>query len=201
VIRVLVAEDQALLRGALCEILDRDPDLMVVAQCSRGDEVLDQARHHAPDVALLDIEMPGSSGLEAAEELVHHLPAVRILVLTVFGRPGYVHRAVDAGALGFLLKDAPPVELIRAIKRTAAGERVIDPALALNALERGRNPLTEREREVLALSRTEPNTAELASALHLTEGSVRNIISMSIQKLHANGRAQAALIAEENGWL
>lgn len=200
-IRVLVAEDQALLRGALCEILGRDPDIEVVAQCARGDDVLALAQGSLPDVAVLDIEMPGVDGLEAAGVLSENLPGIRVLMLTVFGRPGYLRRAMDKGVLGFILKDAPPRDLISAIKKTAAGERVIDPGLALTALERGQSPLTAREQEVLSLSRTVATTAELAQRLHLTEGSVRNVLSLAIQKLHARGRAQAALIAEENGWL
>ncbi len=200
-IRLLVAEDQALLRGALCEILDRDSDIEVVAQCSTGDEVLHQAQRTHPDVAVMDIEMPGMDGLEAARQLASELPEIRVLILTVFGRPGYLRRAMDSGVLGFILKDAPPRELISAIKQTAAGERVIDPTLAVMALERGQSPLTDREREVLALSRTAASSKELARQLHLTEGSVRNVLSIAIQKLHAHGRAEAALIAEENGWL
>jgi two-component system response regulator DesR len=200
-IRVLVAEDQALLRGAICEILARDPAIEVVAQCARGDEVLALAQEFVPDVAILDIEMPALDGIEAAGLLTANLPQVRVLVLTVFGRPGYLRRAMDNGVLGFILKDAPPRDLIAAIKKTAAGERVIDPALAVTALERGLSPLTAREQEVLSLSRTVATTAELARQLHLTEGSVRNVLSLAIQKLHAHGRAQAALIAEENGWL
>ncbi len=200
-IRVLVAEDQVLLRSALCEILSRDPDVTVVAECGRGDEVVAAAREAHPDVAVLDIEMPGLDGLEAAGQLAAALPEVRVLMLTVFGRPGYLRRAMDNGALGFILKDAPPGELLVAIKRTAAGERVVDPDLAVAALERGSSPLTAREREVLALSRTVPGTGDLARQLHLTEGSVRNHLSLAMQKLHAQGRAQAARVAEENGWL
>jgi two-component system response regulator DesR len=200
-IRVLVAEDQTLLRGALCEILDRDSDIEVVAQCARGDDVLALAQESLPDVAVLDIEMPGLDGLEVAGLLTVNLPQVRVLVLTVFGRPGYLRRAMDKGVLGFILKDTPPRDLIYAIKKTAAGERVIDPSLALTTLERGQSPLTAREQEVLSLSRTVATTAELARQVNLTEGSVRNVLSLAMQKLHAHSRAQAALIAEENGWL
>jgi two-component system, NarL family, response regulator DesR len=200
-IRVLVAEDQALLRGALCEILGRDPDIDIVAQCSRGDEVLAKAQASEPDVAVLDIEMPGIDGIVAAGQLASQLPSVRVLVLTVFGRPGYLRRAVDNGVLGFILKDAPPQDLISAIKKTAAGQRVIDPDLAIRALDRGQSPLTAREQEVLSLSRTVTTTTELARLLHLGEGTVRNVLSIAMQKLHAHGRAQAAAIAEENGWL
>lgn len=200
-ITLLVAEDQALLRGALCEILSRDPELEVVAQCASGVEVVPAARLRAPNVAVLDIEMPEMDGLEAARLLALEFPDVRILMLTVFGRPGYLRRAVDNGALGFVLKDAPPAKLIDAIKRTAAGERVIDPALAISALERGDCPLTPRETEILALSRTVGSSAELASRLHLSEGTIRNMLSASIRKLDASSRSEAAQIAESHGWL
>ncbi len=200
-IRVLLAEDQALLRGALCEILTRDPEIDVVAECARGDEVVSQAQATSPDVAVLDIEMPGIDGIEAAGQLNQINPGVKILMLTVFGRPGYLQRAVKSGALGFILKDAPPKELIAAIKRTAAGERVVDPELALVAMANGASPLTPREQEVLSLSRTVPTTAGLAERVHLSEGTVRNLLSTAIQKLDAAGRGDAARIAQENGWL
>ena len=200
-IRVLVAEDQALLRGALCEILGRDAEIDVVAECARGDEVLASARETTPNVAVMDIDMPGIDGLEAAKLLSQQLPDVRILMLTVFGRPGYLRRAMANGALGFILKDAPPADLIDAIKRTAAGERVVDRNLAVAALERGDSPLTPREQEVLSLSRTVTSTTDLAEQLHLTDGTVRNTLSIAMQKLNAKSRAQAAQIAEANGWL
>lgn len=200
-IRVLVAEDQALLRGALCEILGRDSELEVVAACATGTEVLPTARHTHPNVAVLDIEMPGIDGLEAARQLSVECPEVRVLMLTVFGRPGYLRRAISNGALGFILKDAPPATLIDAIKRTAAGERIVDPDLAVAALEQGDSPLTPRETEVLALSRTISSSAALASHLHLSEGTVRNLLSSVNQKLNAESRAQAAQIAESHGWL
>ncbi|MFA7266974.1 MAG: response regulator transcription factor [Candidatus Nanopelagicales bacterium] len=200
-IRVLVAEDQALLRGALCEILGRDSQIDVVAACATGSEVIQTARHTHPDVAVLDIEMPGIDGLEAARQLSIECPEVKVLMLTVFGRPGYLRRAISNGALGFILKDAPPATLIDAIKRTAAGERIVDPDLAVSALEHGQSPLTARETEVLALSRTVTSSAALASQLHLSEGTVRNLLSSVNQKLHATSRAQAAQIAESHGWL
>lgn len=200
-IRVLVAEDQTLLREALCEIMNRDPDIDVACQCANGTDVLAAARTHDPDVAILDIEMPGLNGLEAARELRDALPGVRVLMLTVFGRPGYLRRAVSNGALGFILKDAPPAELLDAIKRTARGERVIDPKLAVAALENGDSPLTEREGQILALSRTVGASAELAKLVHVSEGTVRNTLSTAMQKLHAPTRAEAARIAEAHGWL
>jgi two-component system response regulator DesR len=200
-ITVLVAEDQALLRGALCEILSRDAEIEVIAQCANGAEVLPAARRRLPQVAVLDIEMPEMDGLEAARLLALEFPDIKILMLTVFGRPGYLRRAIDNGALGFVLKDAPPARLIDAIKRTAAGERVVDPDLAVSALERGDSPLTSRETQVLALSRTVTSSSELAGRLHLSQGTVRNVLSAAMQKLEATSRSQAAQIAESHGWL
>ena len=200
-IRVLIAEDQALLREALRDVLSRADDIEVVASCDRGDAVLQAALDSRPDVALLDIELPGIDGLEAAAQLHNAMASCRILVLTVFGRPGYLRRALDSGALGFVLKDTPPAELITAIRRTAAGERVIDGDLAIAALDRGRSPLTNRERDVLAMSREVAGTGEIAQRLHLSEGTVRNYLSAAIQKLNAATRAEAARLAEEHGWL
>lgn len=200
-IKTLVAEDQALLRGAICEILRRDPEIDVVAECANGAEVLPAVRLCPPDVAVLDIEMPEIDGLEAARLLLTEFPDVRVLILTVFGKPGYLRRAIGNGALGFMLKDAPPADLINAIKRTSHRERVVDPKLAVAALERGDSPLTPRETQILDLSRKIAATTDLARALYLSEGTVRNTLSMAIQKLHAQTRAEAARIAETNGWL
>lgn len=200
-IRVLIAEDQALLREALRDVLSRADDIEVVATCERGDEVLHAAKEAKPDVALLDIELPGIDGLAAAAQLHAAMDTCRILMLTVFGRPGYLRRALDSGALGFVLKDTPPAELISAIRRTAAGERVIDGDLAVAALDHGRSPLTDRERDVLAMSREVAVTGEIAERLHLSEGTVRNYLSAAIQKLNAGSRAEAARLAEEHGWL
>ncbi|MDZ7578703.1 MAG: response regulator transcription factor [Candidatus Nanopelagicales bacterium] len=200
-IAVVVAEDQALLRGALCEILSRTDDIQVVGQCARGDEVPAEVVRLRPDVAVLDIEMPGLDGLEVARQLTSVAPATRVLMLTVFGKPGYLRRAMNNGALGFVLKDSPPDQLVDAIRRTANGERVVDPELAITALRRGDSPLTPRETEVLAASRRFPGTADLARHLHLSAGTVRNTISTAIQKLAATGRADAARIADDNGWL
>jgi two-component system response regulator DesR len=200
-IRVLIAEDQALLRETLRDVLQRVDDIEVAATCARGDEILEQAMAKQPDVALLDIELPGIDGLTAAAQLRDALPACRVLMLTVFGRPGYLRRAIESGALGFVLKDTPPAELIDAIRRTARGERVVDRDLALAALDGGTSPLTDREREVLAMSREVAGTREIATRLHLTEGTVRNYLSAAIQKLQAGSRAEAAQIAEERGWL
>jgi two-component system, NarL family, response regulator DesR len=200
-IRVLIAEDQAMIRGALAALLSTETDIEVVAQVDRGDRVLEAALRTTPDVALLDIEMPGQDGITAAADLRAQLPACRVLILTVFGRPGYLRRAVDAGVSGFLLKDAPPDELASAIRRTAKGEKVIDSQLAHAALSEGSSPLTPRERDVLAMSVRGASVEEVARSLHLTNGTVRNHLSIAIQKLNAKNRVEAARIAEEKGWL
>jgi len=200
-IRILIAEDQAMIRGALAALIATEADLEVVAQVERGDRVLSEALRARPDVALLDIEMPGKDGITAAAELRKELPSCRVLILTVFGRPGYLRRAVDAGVSGFLLKDAPPDELAAAIRRTAKGERVIDQQLAVAALSEGSSPLTPRERDVLAMSVRGESVEDVARALHLTNGTVRNHLSIAIQKLNARNRVEAARIAEEKGWL
>ena len=190
-----------MIRGALAALLAIEPDIEVVGQTDRGDRVVQEALRLRPDVALLDIEMPGQDGIAAAAELRVQLPSCRSLILTVFGRPGYLRKAVDAGASGFLLKDAPPAELAAAIRRTAAGERVVDPQLALAALSEGTSPLTPRERDVLAMSVRGASVEEVARSLHLTNGTVRNHLSIAIQKLNARNRVEAARIAEEKGWL
>jgi two-component system response regulator DesR len=200
-IRVLIAEDQAMIRGALAALLSTEADIEVVAQVERGDRVVEEALRTKPDVALLDIEMPGQDGITAAAELRVQLPGCRVLILTVFGRPGYLRRAVDAGVSGFLLKDAPPDELASAIRRTAKGEKVIDSQLAHAALSEGSSPLTPRERDVLAMSVRGASVEEVARSLHLTNGTVRNHLSIAIQKLNAHNRVEAARIAEEKGWL
>jgi two-component system, NarL family, response regulator DesR len=200
-IRVLIAEDQGMVRGALASLLSLEPDIEVIAQVSRGDEVLSAALAAAPDIALLDIEMPGQTGLDAAEELARSMPACRVLILTTFGRPGYLRRAMEEGASGFLLKDAPASELAAAIRRALAGERVVDPGLAAAALSQGECPLTPREHEVLAASRDHATVAELARALYLSHGTVRNHLSSVMQKLDARNRAEAVRLAEERGWL
>jgi len=201
VIRVLLAEDQTMVRGALASLLDLEPDIEVVAQVSRGDEVVAAAAAATPDVALLDIEMPGASGLDAADELRRAVPGCRILMLTTFGRPGYLRRAMEGGAAGFLLKDAPATELAAAIRRAVAGERVVDPGLAAAALSQGESPLTPREHEVLVASRQHATVADLAQALYLSHGTVRNQLSSAMQKLDARNRAEAVRVAEEKGWL
>ena len=200
-IRVLMAEDQGMVRGALAALLELEDDIEVVAQVSRGDEVLGAALQAQPDVALLDIEMPGASGLDAAEQLAAAVPGCKILILTTFGRPGYLRRAMEGGAAGFVLKDAPVGELVLAIRRALAGERVVEPGLAAAALSQGECPLTPREHEVLSASRRYATVAELAVSLYLSHGTVRNHLSSVMQKLDARNRGEALRIAEENGWL
>ncbi len=200
-IRVLLAEDQAMVRGALAALLRLEPDIDVVAEVSQGKDVLPAATNSRPDVALLDIEMPGGDGLSAAQALRAGLPSCRTVILTTFGRSGYLRRAMESGAVGFLLKDAPANQLAVAIRRVMAGERVVDPDLALSALSEGENPLTARERDVLNASLDGVSIADIALQLYLSEGTVRNHISTAIQKLNAHNRMEAANLAKEKGWL
>ncbi|WP_406294297.1 response regulator transcription factor [Streptomyces sp. NBC_00624] len=200
-IRLLLAEDQSMVREALAALLSLEPDIEVVAQVARGDEVLAAAREHAVDVALLDIEMPGMTGIEAAGLLRSELPAVKVVVVTTFGRPGYLRRAMESGADAFLVKDAPAAQLAEAVRKVLAGERVIDPTLAAAALADGASPLTERERDVLRTAADGSTNAEIATALHLSQGTVRNYLSTAIQKMAARNRAEAVRIASEKGWL
>jgi two-component system response regulator DesR len=200
-IRVLLAEDQAMVRGALAALLTLEGDIEIIAEVGRGDEVLTVALATKPDVALLDIEMPGCDGLTAAAALHSQLPSCRVLILTTFGRPGYLRKAMESGVVGFLLKDAPSAQLATAIRRAVAGERVVDPTLAMAALSEGNNPLTERERDVLAAATSGASISEIAASLFLSEGTVRNYLSVAIQKLGAHNRVEAAHIAEEKGWL
>jgi two-component system response regulator DesR len=200
-IRVLLAEDQDLVRGAMAALLSMEPDIEVVAEIDRGDEVLAAALQTHPDVALLDIEMPGGDGIAAAAALHSRLPQCRVLMLTTFGRPGYLRRAMSSGASGFMLKDAPAAELAVAIRRTASGERVLDSQLAAQALSDGDSPLSSREAEVLAAAVDGSSAADVARHLFLSEGTVRNHLSAAIQKLGARNRMEAARIAREKGWL
>jgi two-component system, NarL family, response regulator DesR len=200
-VRVLLAEDQAMVRGALSALLSLEDDIEIVAEASRGDEVLPAALDSLPDVALLDIEMPGGDGLEAAAMLHERLPSCLVVILTTFGRSGYLKRAMESGAVGFLLKDAPASDLAEAIRGAMKGERVVDPALAAAALSEGDNPLTEREREVLAASEGGATIEDVAATLYLSEGTVRNYLSTAIKKLGARNRVEAARLAERKGWL
>ena len=190
-----------MVRGALAALLSREPDIEVVMEVARGDEVVKAALATRPDVALLDIEMPGGDGLAAAQALQKTLPTCRSVILTTFGRSGYLRRAMESGAVGFLLKDAPAAELAIALRRVMKGERVVDPDLALAALSDGNNPLTNREREVLAASLFGASLAEIAARLLLSEGTVRNHLSTAMQKLGAQNRMEAARNAEQKGWL
>jgi two-component system, NarL family, response regulator DesR len=201
VIRVLLAEDQAMVRGAIAALLDLEDDLEVVAQVGTGDAVVPAALELRPDVALLDIEMPGMDGLTAAAQLHDALPECRVLILTTFGRPGFLRRAMQAGAAGFLVKDGPAGELADAIRRALAGERVIDAGLAAAALTEGPNPLSGREREVLGASSDGSTVADIAGRLFLSEGTVRNYLSSAIQKTGARNRVAAVHAAREKGWL
>jgi two-component system response regulator DesR len=200
-IQVLLAEDQAMVRGALAALLALEGDIEIVADVSRGDEVVAAALRVQPDVALLDIEMPGGDGLSAAAALHERLPSCRVLILTTFGRPGYLRRAMESSVSGFLLKDAPAAQLAVAIRRVMAGERVVDPALATAALSAGNNPLSERERAVLGAAASGVSIAAIAASLYLSEGTVRNYLSVAMQKLGAHNRVEAARLAQEMGWL
>jgi len=200
-IRILLAEDQAMVRGALTALLRLEDDLDVVAEVSQGDQVLPAALQFRPDVALLDIEMPGGDGLSAAQALHQSLPSCRVVILTTFGRSGYLRQAMESGAVGFMLKDAPADQLAIAIRRVMAGERVVDPDLALSALSDGDNLLTRRECDVLRASLEGASIADIAIQLYLSEGTVRNHISAAIQKLNAHNRMEAAQLAKGKGWL
>jgi len=200
-IRILLAEDQAMVRGALAALLTLEGDMEIVAEVGRGDEVVAAALASQPEVALLDIEMPGCDGITAAAALHAQLPTCRTLILTTFGRPGYLRQAMESGVVGFLLKDAPSTQLATAIRRVLTGERIVDPKLAMAALSEGHNPLTERERGVLSAASHGASIAEIAHTLFLSEGTVRNYLSVAIQKLGAHNRVEAAHIAEQKGWL
>ncbi|SNX94550.1 two component transcriptional regulator, LuxR family [Geodermatophilus sabuli] len=200
-IRVLIAEDQTMVRGALRALLDLEDDIEVVAEVGRGDLVVDAAREHRPDIALLDIEMPGCDGIEAARALAAAVPDCRAVVLTTFGRPGFLRRAMEVGAAGFLVKDAPVAELARSIRAVVAGERVIDRDLAAAALALGATPLSAREADVLRAATDGATVADIARRLFLSEGTVRNYLSSAIGKTGARTRVEAARVAEEKGWL
>ncbi|MFH9982987.1 response regulator [Streptomyces sp. NPDC017179] len=200
-IRLLLAEDQQMMRGALALLLGMEDDMEVVAQVSAGDAVADAALAHRPDVALLDIELPGMSGLDAAAELREQAPGCRVLILTTFGRPGYLRRAMEAGAGGFLVKDGPVEELAAAVRRVLAGETVVDPVLAAAALSAGPSPLTARECDVLRASAGGATVADVAAKLHLSESTVRNYLSAAIGKTGTRNRTEALREARRQGWL
>ncbi|MCX5610595.1 MULTISPECIES: response regulator transcription factor [unclassified Streptomyces] len=200
-IRVLLAEDQGMMRGALALLLGLEEDIEVVAQVAAGDEIVPAALEARPDVALLDIELPGRSGLDAAAELRTRCPGCRVLILTTFGRPGYLRRAMEAGAAGFLVKDGPVEELAAAIRRVLAGETVIDPSLAAAALGAGPNPLTRREVDVLNAAVDGATVADIAAKLYLSESTVRNYLSSAIGKTGTRNRMEAVRAARRQGWL
>lgn len=197
----MLADDQALVRGALAALLALEPDLDVVAEVGRGDEVVPAALEQHPEVALLDVEMPGMDGIAATEALHREAPEVRVLIVTTFGRPGYLRRALQAGAAGFVVKDTPAKQLADAVRRAHAGLRVVDPALAMDSLVTGESPLTERESDVLRAARDGSTVAAMARVLFLSEGTIRNHLSSAIGKTGASTRAEAVRIAEGNGWL
>jgi two-component system, NarL family, response regulator DesR len=200
-IRLLLADDQALVRSALAALLDLEDDFEVVAQVGRGDEVVAAALSARPDVALLDIEMPGVDGIAAATALTHELPSCRVIILTTFGRPGYLRRAMESGAVGFVVKDTEPEQLADAVRRVRRGERVVDPALAAATLAGGASPLTGRERDVLVAARDGATVADIARRLFLSEGTVRNYLSAAIAKTGTRNRLEAMRVADSRGWL
>jgi two-component system response regulator DesR len=200
-IRLLLADDQAMVRGALAALLGLEPDLQVVAEVGRGDEVVAAAQASRAQVALVDVEMPGLDGLAAAKQLRAAMPECRVLIVTTFGRPGYLRRAMEAGAAGFVVKDTPARQLADAVRRVHQGLRVVDPALAAETLTAGASPLTSRETDVLAAARGGGTVADLARKLNLSSGTVRNHLSAAIGKTGARTRAEAVRLAEENGWL
>lgn len=212
-IRVLVADDQAMICGALASLLDLEPDITVVAQASNGREAVEAlalaaqstgkggAGEDCVDVAILDIEMPVMDGITATETIRRRFPATRVLMVTTFGRPGYLQRALDAGATGFMVKDAPVDQLADAVRRVAKGLRVVDPTLAVETLSRGTSPLTERESDVLRAVSTGGTIADIAREMRLSQGTVRNHVSSAMLKTEARTRAEAVRIATESGWL
>ena len=200
-IRVLLAEDQAMMRGAIAVLLDLEPDLEVVAQVADGAAIVPTALDVRPDVALLDVELPGVSGLEAAAELAEALPGCRVVIVTTFGRPGYLQRAMAAGAVGFLVKDGPAEGLAEAIRQVVAGVVVVDPQLAGAALRSAASPLTARERDVLVGAEDGATVADIAARLHLSSSTVRNYLSDAIGKTATRNKTEAALLARRRGWL
>ena len=200
-IRLVLADDQALVRGAIAALLGLEPDLEVVAEVGSGDAAVTASVDLSPDVALLDVEMPGLDGIEAARQIRQQSPGTRVLMVTTFGRPGYLKRALQAGASGFVVKETPAAQLADAVRRVHQGLRVVDPALAMDSLTAGDSPLTPRETEVLRAARDGASVAVIASRVHLSEGTVRNHLSAAIGKTGAGNRAEAVLVSVENGWL
>lgn len=200
-ISVMIAEDQTMMRSALSGLLGLEPDLTVIAEIERGDQVVACAAAQRPDALVLDIELPGRSGLDVIAEVLRAAPGTAVIIVTTFGRAGYLRRAMDAGARGFLVKDNPVEDLATAIRKVVAGGTVVDPALAAEALTAGPSPLTEREREVLVTSDGGVPIAEMAQILHLSPSTVRNYLSSAIGKMGARNRAEALRTARDEGWL
>lgn len=200
-IRLLIADDQALVRGALAALLNLESDLVVVGEVGRGDEVLAACREHRPEVVLMDVEMPGLDGLAASAQLRRAMPEVHVLIVTTFGRPGFLRRAMQAGVQGFVVKDTPAAQLADAVRRVHSGLRVVDPQLAADSLAFGESPLTGREIDVLRAAAEGGTVADIARVMHLSDGTVRNHLSSAMGKTGARTRAEAARIAAEHGWL
>jgi two-component system response regulator DesR len=199
-IRVVVAEDQNMVLGALAALLEIEGDIEVIGRAQDGDDALTICREQKPDVLLTDIEMPRMTGLELAAAVKRELPGTRVIILTTFARGGYLRRALEAGASGYLLKDSPAEQLANAVRRVKAGGRVVDPVLAAEAWSEP-DPLTDRERQVLRMAGDGQTSADIATRLHLSEGTVRNYLSEAINKLGAGNRVEAARIARDKGWL
>ncbi len=200
-LKILLAEDVAMVRGALVALIELEPDLTVVADIERGDEIVPAALAHRPDVAIIDIDLPGLDGLAAAAQLHEKLPSCRTLILTNLGRSGTLRRALAAHVSGYMLKDAPPDQLAAAIRNVAAGRRVIDAQLAVSAWDGGQSPLSPREHEVLRMAADGAEPGEIAAALHLSVGTVRNYLTTIVTKLNARNRVDAIRTAIDAGWL
>jgi two-component system response regulator DesR len=200
-LKILLAEDVAMVRGALVALIELEPDMKVVTAIERGDDIVPQALAHVPDVAIIDIDLPGLDGLTAAGQLHEVLPCCQTLILTNLSRTGNLRRALAAHVSGYLLKDAPPEELAKAIRNVVAGQRVIDPQLAVSTWESGENPLSSREHEVLRIAASGAQPTEIAASLHLSVGTVRNYLTTIVTKLNARNRVDAVRSAEEAGWL
>jgi two-component system response regulator DesR len=200
-IRLVIADDQALVRGALAALLGLETDIEVVAELGDGAGVAAAVVEHSADVAMLDVEMPGLDGISAAAAVRRAAPSCRVLMVTTFGRPGYLKRAMLAGASGFVVKDTPARQLAEAVRRVHLGLRVVDPELAAESLTSGDSPLTQREEKVLRAAADGGTVADIAQAANLSEGTVRNYLSAAMAKTGGRTRAEAARIAEESGWL
>jgi two-component system response regulator DesR len=198
--RILVVEDQALVRGAICSLLSLEDSIEIVGEASDGQQGLAMAHELKPDIVLTDIEMPNTSGIELAAALQTEVPDIQVMIMTTFSKSGYIKRAINAGVKAFILKEAPTDYLVNAINKVIAGEKVIEPELAMMALEDD-DPLTDKERQALRLAGEGLKTAEIAARLYLSEGTIRNYLSEAISKLHATNRIDASRIAKQKGWL